>query len=442
MRSRILRIIKDSVSLKTWNTWFSSFGVSKIEGKIVVFQVTNPFIKDWLERKYGKVILKAVKDVLGPEARFKILPIESKEEPPSSDTGPLVRRKPVVLSELNPRFTFDTFVVGESNRFAYSAAVEVASEPGRFNPFFIYGGVGLGKTHLAQAIAHETLRRWPEFRVIYTTSEEFMNQMIESIKSGQLQTFREKFRRKIDVLIIDDVQFLMDKQGIQTELFHTFNYLHNQGKQLIFCSDRDPMELTGFHERLISRLKMGLVVEIGVPDLKTRLEVTQRFAEQEGVNLSEQQLKRIANSPSFNFRHIKGLITRLAFRIKVTGERGGIDSIIDELLDIRVEISRDVLLHEIVDAVANILKVPKSELLGATRSLSKCRAAVCYALVRIGGYPLKAVSSEFGRSKSTISYLVKRGKEYARTDARAKTIVELVASMVDSQQSSQLGSAG
>ncbi|RKX43419.1 MAG: chromosomal replication initiator protein DnaA, partial [Thermotogae bacterium] len=223
MRSRILRIIKDSVSLKTWNTWFSSFGVSKIEGKIVVFQVTNPFIKDWLERKYGKVILKAVKDVLGPEARFKILPIESKEEPPSSDTGPLVRRKPVVLSELNPRFTFDTFVVGESNRFAYSAAVEVASEPGRFNPFFIYGGVGLGKTHLAQAIAHETLRRWPEFRVIYTTSEEFMNQMIESIKSGQLQTFREKFRRKIDVLIIDDVQFLMDKQGIQTELFHTFN---------------------------------------------------------------------------------------------------------------------------------------------------------------------------------------------------------------------------
>jgi len=442
MRSRILRVIKDSVSSKAWNTWFSSFDVSKIEGKTVVFQVTNPFIKDWLERKYGKVILKAVKDVLGPEAQFKILPIEPKEEPPSSDAGPLVRRKPVVLSELNPRFTFDTFVVGESNRFAYSAAVEVASEPGRFNPFFIYGGVGLGKTHLAQAIAHETLRRWPELRVIYITSEEFMNQMIESIKSGQLQIFREKFRRKIDVLIIDDVQFLVDKPGIQTELFHTFNYLHDQGKQLIFCSDRDPMELTGFHERLISRLRMGLVVEVGIPDLRTRLEVTRRFAEQEGVELSEQQLEKIANSPNFNFRHIKGLITRLAFRIKVTGEYGDIESIIDELLDIRVEISKDVLLRKIVDAVANALGVSKSELLGEARSLSKCRAAVCYALVRMGGYSLKAVASEFGRSKSTISYLVKRGKEYSRTDARARAMVELVASMVDSQQSNQLSSAG
>ncbi|HCZ06024.1 MAG TPA: chromosomal replication initiator protein DnaA [Thermotogae bacterium] len=437
MKSRLLKAMKNAVSSKTWNTWFSSFDVLKIEGNTVIFQVTNPFIKDWLERKYSKTISRVVKEVLGPNADFKIQPLETAESESSTETGPLVKRKPVVLSELNPKFTFETFVVGDNNRFAYSAAVEVATEPGRFNPLFIYGGVGLGKTHLAQAIAHETLRRWPELRVIYITSEEFMNQMVEGLKNGQIQAFRERFRKKVDVLIIDDVQFLIDKPGIQTELFHTFNYLHDQGKQLVFCSDRDPTKLSGFHERLISRLKMGLVVEVDVPDYLTRIEVTRKFAEQEGIELSEKQLKKIAEAPFFNFRHVKGLIARMAFRLKVAGDRTSIDSLIDEMLGIPVEVPKDDLLTKIVDSVASFFGTTRSELLSRSRSFSKHRAALCYVLAKTGKYTLREISSELGRSKSTISYLVKRGKRW-KNDPEAMKVVEVVTSMV---KPNHLGSA-
>jgi len=404
MHSSLLGAIKSKVSEKAWKTWFISFDVLKIEGNKVIFCVANPFIREWLERRYGKTIARVVKEKLGEEATFEIVVTE---EESSEEDQPLARKKPVILSPLNPEFTFENFVVGRSNQLAYSASYEISTSPGRFNPFFLFGGVGLGKTHLAQAIARETLKTHPDLRVMYITSEDFMNDMIEGIKNKELFKVREKYRKKVDVLIIDDIQFLMDKPGIQQELFHTFNYLHDAGKQLVFCSDRDPKFLEGFHERLISRFKMGLVVGIESPDSQTRYEVAKRFAEREGLELPEDYLRYLASMPVDNFRHIRGIILKLVARWKFLGVPPTLDLIEKELAVPK----RSDPAEEMLKTICTLFGVSKEELLGRSRKAADARAVTCYALVKNAGLKVTDVARLLGRSKSTISYLINRGEK-------------------------------
>src|SRR6056297_3421378 len=229
--------------------WFGSLSISSIKDDehLVTFAVENLFLKERLKNKYGKTIEQNVREFFGKDYNYRLEfsvldPINTNQnEVNSKKTGErLIKRKPIALSNLNKNYTFERFIPGGGNLFAYNSAVEVSRNPGKFNPMFVYGEVGLGKTHLLQAIAHKIMKEQPQLRVLYITSEEFMNNLIYCIKTNTTEKFREKFRQNIDVLLIDDIQFLIGKNGIQNELFHTFNSLFDAGKQIAFCSDRNP----------------------------------------------------------------------------------------------------------------------------------------------------------------------------------------------------------
>lgn len=282
MREKIIESLKSKLNRRVWESWFGTFDVKEIGADYVVFQVGNLFIRDWLEKKYGALISKTLRELFGKQMNFQIdyAPAQSQEE--SEQDEPLVKKRPLVLTPLNPILTFENFVVGPSNMFAYSTSIEVAKNPGKYNPLFLHGGVGLGKTHLVQAIGHYLFKNEPDLRVIYLTSERFLNELVDSIKKNKVQEFRERFRNKVDVLLLDDVQFLIGKSGIQTELFHTFNELYNAGKQIVVCSDRDPQQLEKFQDRLVSRFQMGVVAKIDKPDEETCFKIANRMVQLEG----------------------------------------------------------------------------------------------------------------------------------------------------------------
>ncbi len=310
MKERIIENLKSKLNRRVWESWFSTFDVKEIRDEVVVFQVGNLFIKDWLEKKYGQLISKTLREVFGRSVEFRI-DYASAQQNDEEDDEPVVKKRPLVLTPLNPILTFDNFVVGPNNMFAYSTCVEVAKNPGKYNPLFLYGGVGLGKTHLAQAIGHYLFRHQPDLRVIYLTSERFLNELVDSIKKGKVQDFRERFRARIDVLLLDDVQFLTGKTGIQTELFHTFNELYNLGKQIVICSDRDPSNLNSFQDRLISRFQMGVVAKIERPDEETSFKIAKKMVELEGGKLDEEVLHLVAKHFSDNLRRLRGSIIKL-----------------------------------------------------------------------------------------------------------------------------------
>ncbi|MCD6450214.1 MAG: chromosomal replication initiator protein DnaA [Thermotogaceae bacterium] len=326
MKKKLLSAIKRRVGKKVWNKWFSTFEVLSISEKGTTFSVGNLFIKDWLEEKYGKAIKSAVKEVFGKDIEFKVVykenPLTSEEEK-KEKTFPKSFVKPPKDSNLNPDFTFSSFVVGSGNETAFKFAKKVAMEPGRFSPIFIYGGVGVGKTHLVQAIGNYTYSNKSEVDLIYLTSERFMNEMIKYLRENKMEKFREKYRN-VDIFIVDDVQFLTGKNGVQFELFNTFNELMDKKKQLIFCSDRSPSDLKDFQDRLVSRFKMGIVIEMRLPDVETRKRIARKIAEREGGNLDEELLDFLAENIDGSLRELRGAIIKLIAYQEIEGKKVGI----------------------------------------------------------------------------------------------------------------------
>ncbi|SHH38197.1 chromosomal replication initiator protein DnaA [Thermosipho atlanticus] len=321
MEKKILNALKERISRQNWESWFLDFSVKKIENKHVVFEVGNIFIKDRLEQKFGKIISKVVRDFLGKDSSFEITYKEIKNDNLGSTKtdGPLIKKKPLLITPLNPKYTFQNLIVGEFNRFAYNVFLEASKNPGYYNPIFLYSGVGLGKTHLAQALGNYILETDPDMKVAYLTSEEFMNEMIISIKKGTTEEFREKYRKKADILIIDDIQFLIGKKAAQIELFHTFNAIHEAGKQIIICSDRTPQELKDFHSRMISRFQMGLIVKISKPSKYDLIRIGKKILELKETEISEEILEylvQIYDTP----RVLHGAILKLIAYKNLFGE--------------------------------------------------------------------------------------------------------------------------
>ncbi len=409
MEDRILEAIKNRVDTRVWKKWFSSFYVKDVSEKEAVFVVSNLFIKDWLEKKYRKVIENAIKDVVGKRLSFRIE--YSEVDQPVEEIAPKIT--PPEDTNLNPNMNFSNFVVGKGNEQVYKFAKKVTKELGRFSPLFVHGGVGVGKTHILHAIGNEAYSKNPNLKIVYVTSERFMNEMINALRENRIQEFKKKYR-SVDLLLMDDVQFLMGKNGVQFELFNTFNELMDRKKQMVFCSDRSPDKLQDFQDRLISRFKMGIVTEMEVPDVETRKKIARKIAKSEGGKLKEEILDFLAENVDGSLRELRGAIIKLI----------AYQEIENKTLD----------LYEAIGIVGNLLKdntkkMDPSEKLLATLSLifdvspseikGKSKRTSAILARQIGMYFAKkylklstnSIAEIFNRSPSVVSSTVKKATQ-------------------------------
>jgi len=314
---------KRSMSQVTYSTWFSRMLPKKIDydSKSIVITVPSPFIRDYLanNKRHFDLVFEALKEVTGIDFEINII---SEDEADDVEPTGLANTKFLNVSRLNPKYVFDTFVVGKSNEFAHAAALAVSEnydnpQNAYSNPLFIYGGVGLGKTHLMHAIGHFVLDQDPTKKILYVTSEQFTNELINSIQTNKNEEFRNKYR-KVDILLIDDIQFIADKDRTQEEFFHTFNELHEQNKQIVLTSDKPPKDIKSLEERLISRFAWGLVVDIGPPDLETRIAILRNKADSEGFEIADEVLNFIAENIRSNIRELEGALSRVMAYSKLT----------------------------------------------------------------------------------------------------------------------------
>ena len=321
---KILESIRDDNELSNvaFKTWLLPLKVFRIEGNIL--KITAPFEQaaTYVENKYKTFLYVAVAEAMGEEYEIRIItedealkekPLEP-ETPKKAAAAPAPKVAEEQKTNLNPRYTFDTFVIGSNNRFAHAAALAVAESPGKeYNPLFLYGGVGLGKTHLMHSVAHYILQQDPTKKVLYVTSEVFTNELIDSIRNGNnnsMTAFREKYRN-IDVLLIDDVQFIIGKESTQEEFFHTFNALHSANKQIIISSDRPPKDMETLEARLQSRFEWGLIADISSPDYETRMAILRKKEELDGYNIDDEVIRYIATNIKSNIRELEGALNKL-----------------------------------------------------------------------------------------------------------------------------------
>jgi chromosomal replication initiator protein len=311
-----------------YDTWFKDTAIVSEEDDVYCVGVPNAFAREWLENKYRQQVRDALRHLVGRtvDVRFVTLTAASvrSDRPvaaaggagsvssPQAGTAPAQERRDATAAALlNARYTFSTFVVGSNNRLAHAAALSVAERPGHsYNPLFIYGGSGLGKTHLMHAIGHAVISRHPKKRVAYATSEKFTNEFINSIRGQKSEEFRERYRR-IDVLLIDDIQFLTGKEGTQEEFFHTFNAIHEEGKQIVLSSDRPPKAIERLEDRLRSRFEWGLIADISTPDLETRIAILRAKAEAQSVAVPPPVIDFLAQRIVSNIRELEGALTRI-----------------------------------------------------------------------------------------------------------------------------------
>ncbi|MDQ0233188.1 chromosomal replication initiator protein DnaA [Metabacillus malikii] len=316
--SKALDIIEKKISKPSFETWLKSTKAHSIKGDTLTIIAPNEFARDWLESRYLHLISDTVYQLTGEEFAVKVIIPQNQKD---NDFIPNPPIKQINQSEeeqielpqsmLNPKYTFDTFVIGSGNRFAHAASLAVAEAPAKaYNPLFIYGGVGLGKTHLMHAIGHYVINHNPSAKVVYLSSEKFTNEFINSIRDNKAVDFRNKYR-SVDVLLIDDIQFLAGKESTQEEFFHTFNTLHEESKQIVISSDRPPKEIPTLEDRLRSRFEWGLITDITPPDLETRIAILRKKAKAEGLDIPNEVMLYIANQIDSNIRELEGALIRV-----------------------------------------------------------------------------------------------------------------------------------
>ncbi|AEI38657.1 chromosomal replication initiator protein DnaA [Paenibacillus mucilaginosus] len=315
---QVLLILQKRVSKPSYETWLASTRAVVFNKSTVTICAPNKFAREWLEDRYTKHINEAIVDYMGHpvELKFTIEDEQTEAAGTPSEALPVKPKQPPAAEEtfshmMNPKYTFDTFVIGAGNRFAHAASLAVAEAPAKaYNPLFLYGGVGLGKTHLMHAIGHFVLEHNPSARVLYISSEKFTNEFINAIRDNRGESFRAKYR-SIDILLIDDIQFLAGKEQTQEEFFHTFNALHEERKQIIISSDRPPKEIPTLEERLRSRFEWGLITDIQPPDLETRIAILRKKAKAENLDIPNEAMVYIANQIDSNIRELEGALIRV-----------------------------------------------------------------------------------------------------------------------------------
>jgi chromosomal replication initiator protein len=328
----VLGELELNLSKANFTTWFKNTFIASYESEKVVISVPNTFTKAWLEKKYNPAILKSIQNVSNGAVREIVYKVDVRPQmkpvqqeafqvigAPVADVQTLTREishnqaknEYVGDNRLNPKYTFDAYIVGKGNELAHAAAIAVAQNPGaKYNPLFIYGGVGLGKTHVVQAIGNEVLHRNPSAKVMYVTCEKFTNEFIHAVKSGRGKDFKDTYRT-VDLLLIDDIQFLTGKDGTQEEFFHTFNALHQANKQVVLTSDRPPKQIPALEHRLISRFEWGMMADISSPDFETRIAILETKCKERNYDLDQDIIRYIATVIQSNVRELEGALNKI-----------------------------------------------------------------------------------------------------------------------------------
>lgn len=399
---------------------------------LVPFEQLGP---SYISKKYSLPLKVAIAEITGIEYKIEfIMPEQTKNIKTSYNkvkTDSIYDK--TEKSNLNSNYTFDTFVVGSNNRFAHSASLAVAESPGEaYNPLYIYGGPGLGKTHLMHSIGHFVLEKNPDAKIIYVTSEEFTNEVIESIRSGNasaMNKFREKYRT-IDVLMIDDVQFIIGKESTQEEFFHTFNALHSAGKQIILTSDKPPKDMETLEERIRSRFEWGLMADIGAPDYETRMAILRKKVESDDFILSDEILNYIATNIKSNIRELEGALNKLLAYSNLEKTEITMDIAIKELQNIITpDKPKEITPQLIIEVVSEHFQISLDQMISKTRSndIAKPRQIAMYLCKNMTDTPLDSIGSVLGgRDHSTIIHGIKKISDEYESNENTRNLIETI----------------
>lgn len=442
--SDCLKVIKDNVPNMTFNTWFAPIKPVDIKNDTLTIQLPSNFFWEWIDEHFSNLLNRAIKSALGENGKIDYIIVEEKEIEEPKIHIPTINiinketakpEQPDFESDLNPKYTFDNFIKGEGNQLARAAAGAIADNPGgtSFNPFFIYGGVGLGKTHLIQAIGNTIKNKFPKHRVKYISADRFTVNFIDSLQSNKGNEFNN-FYRSMDVLIVDDIQFLIGKEKTQDLFFHIFNAFHQSGKQIILSSDKPPKDLKGMDDRLISRFHWGLNADMQPPDLETRMAILYKKANDFGMNVSSEILEYIATNITSNIRELEGCLIKLLANISLSSKEITLSlakSIVGEIsTSKKVNIGIDL----ITKCVCDFYKVDENKLRDKTRKqeIVLARQIAMYLSKEMTKSSLKTIGLHFGgRDHSTVIHACNTIEKSVLTDNIIKDSVNTIKNKIE-----------
>ena len=427
---QVLAKVEAKVNRHSYFTWFKPTGFVADDGTTLTVRVPNPLFKDWLTKHYAVVLEEALSEVgranavLAFQASDAEVAVPQAPAPPATAT---VSDAPTGVAQgLNPRYTFDTFIVGPSNQFAHAACRAVAEAPSlSYNPLFIYGGVGLGKTHLMHAIGQYVVQHGAGLRLTYISSERFMNEMINAVRYDRILEFRERYR-SVDVLLVDDIQFVAGKEGTQNEFFHTFNALYDAQKQIILSSDRPPHEIPRLEERLRSRFEWGLIADVQPPNLETKVAILRKKADTEAIPLPDNVAMYIASRIKSNIRELEGSLIRLLAYASLTGRTLSVELAQEVLRNVIDHDDRAVTLEQIQKYVADYYQLKTTDLKSRNnaKSVAMPRQVAMYLCKKLTRASLPEIGKNFGgKHHSTVIHSVRKVEELRKVDGDFNNLV-------------------
>ena len=427
-----LHFIQGKVPKQVYDTWFIPVHLDRIEDSTAHIGVPNKFFGDWLGTHYGPLLAEAVSTARGGGDVAVSFVVHQKAAKPLAGAPAPEAAKPAVQSksrrgiQLNPKYIFKNFVVGAGNQFAHAACMAVAEQPGKaYNPLFIYGGVGLGKTHLLNAIGNHVAER-TDLRIAYLTTEQFTNEVINSIRYDKMADLRKRYRH-IDMLMIDDIQFLAGKERTQEEFFHTFNALYEAHKQIVLSSDRFPKDMPDIEERLRSRFEWGLIADLQPPDVETRIAILRKKSEDEGVQLPEDVIQYLSTTLKSNIRELEGSLVRLGAFASLTGQKITLEMAKTVLRDLIGDKKKIVVMEDIQDAVCTQFHVKINELKSRRRSktLVHPRQIAMYLCRELTDASFPEIGRHFGgKDHTTIIHACKQITKAKETDSELNATLE------------------
>ena len=426
--SRAKELLKDETTVITYQTWIQPLELKSVNNNVIILVASNPFQKDTIESRYLNLLTNTFNFITNKKCNV-IIKLKDEEEDISNTISSSPNNKVLMNSGLNPKYTFDTFVVGSNNKFAQAAAMGVADNPGsKYNPFFIYGGVGLGKTHLMHAIGNQILMYNPNVNILYVTSETFTNQLINALRDQATEKFREKYRN-IDVLLIDDIQFIANKKSTQEEFFHTFNTLYESGKQIVLSSDKPPKDIELLEDRLKSRFDWGLIADISNPDFETRLAILRKKTQLDNIIIDDDILSAIATRVDTNIRELEGTLNKLIAKASLTNSPITMEMTERAINDIVAKQDKVISSEYIQDVVGKYFSVSPADLRGAKRSndVTFPRQIAMYLCRNVAQMSLPQIGSDFGkRDHTTVMHACTKIEKEIKTNSNTRLIVESV----------------
>ena len=425
---KVLNILSQQLTPTAMETWFQDCEPVEFDSSRLVLCTSSDFKQGIISQRFSDRIKKALYDLFAEE--FEVLVITEDE------LGELPSQKGGVLPEM-AGYTFDHFIVGNSNRFAHAAAVAVANNPGKtYNPLFIYGNSGLGKTHLLMAIGNAIHDRMPDASIVYIKGDEFTNQLIHAIRSGTQEDFHNKYRN-VDLLLVDDIQFIAGKVQTQDEFFHTFNSIYEAGKQIVITSDRPPLEMATLDDRLRTRFEWGLMADIQPPDLETRMAITRNKAAQLGLVLSDEAVTYIAEKITSNIRRLEGVIKKLTAYKEILNEVITLESVKRAIKDVLIDGIFIPTPEIIIRETARYYQLTEEDLRGQSRSknTAMARQISMYLMRTLTDLSLQAIGEQYeGRNHATVLSSIRKVENLIQNDARTATVVRDITSNINSNE--------